>query len=292
MEQGKVKAALRYHTSGGVLKLEDMVPANGGLEMRTTHDILIDKHPIGQPPAPQSLISFIPDPTDPINFDSSNADAIHHAALRMQGSGGPSGLDAFAWRRFCSSFGQASHDLCSALAAVGRRICSSLVSTESIGAFVACRLIPLNKCPGVRPIGVGEVPRRIIAKAVLALVEKFHLQKVYTTQGDPLAMAMYALATLPIIHQLYGTVFPQYSKSGMQMKLPVQAHVQTSEHGGTNYSNSAQYLTTTLTILRHIWLSKKSMKRKPRHYLQTQMATIHSKCHLGAALGSRSFTEE
>ena len=55
-----------------------------------------------------------------------------------------------------------SHDLCSALAAVGRRLCSSLVNTESIGAFVACRL--MDKCPGVRPIGVGEVPRRIIAK--------------------------------------------------------------------------------------------------------------------------------
>ena len=173
MEQGKVKAALRYlsqNTSGGVLKLEDVVPANGSSEMHTTHDILIDKNPVGQPPVPQSLISITPDLTDPIIFDSLNANTIQHAALRMQGSGGPSGLDAFAWRRFCTSFGQASHDLCSALAAVGRRICSSLVSTESIGAFVACRLIPLNKCPGVRPIGVGEVPRRIIAKAVLGII--------------------------------------------------------------------------------------------------------------------------
>ena len=34
-------------------------------------------------------------------------------------------------------------------------------------AYTACRLIPLNKCPGVRPIGIGEVVRRIIGKAAL-----------------------------------------------------------------------------------------------------------------------------
>ena len=39
-------------------------------------------------------------------------------------------------------------------------------------ALVACRLIPLNKCPGMRPIGVGEVPRHIIAKAILHTIGK------------------------------------------------------------------------------------------------------------------------
>ena len=32
--------------------------------------------------------------------------------------------------------------------------------------LVACRLIPLDKLPGVRPIGVGETLRRICGKAI------------------------------------------------------------------------------------------------------------------------------
>ena len=37
-------------------------------------------------------------------------------------------------------------------------------------AFVACRLVPLDKCPGVRPIGIAETIRRIIGKAILATI--------------------------------------------------------------------------------------------------------------------------
>ena len=69
-----------------------------------------------------------------------------------------------------ASFKSVSRDLCSSLAAVGRRLCTSLVNPEGISAFVACRLIPLDKCPGIRPIGIGEVPRRIISIAILSVL--------------------------------------------------------------------------------------------------------------------------
>ena len=117
-----------------------------------------------------SLLGDAPEPVNPIVFDNLNSDAIHQAALRTSRAAGLSGLDTYAWRRLCSSFGSASRNLCSALAAVGRRICTTFVHPEGLSAFVACRLIPLDKCPGVRPIGVGEVPRRILAKAVLRFV--------------------------------------------------------------------------------------------------------------------------
>ena len=41
----------------------------------------------------------------------------------------------------------------------------------SLEAYTACRLIPLDKNPGVRPIGVGEVLRRIIGKAILSVIK-------------------------------------------------------------------------------------------------------------------------
>ncbi len=34
-------------------------------------------------------------------------------------------------------------------------------------AYLACRLIPVDKDPGVRPIEVGEVLRRIISKSIV-----------------------------------------------------------------------------------------------------------------------------
>ena len=39
-------------------------------------------------------------------------------------------------------------------------------------AFTSCRLIPLDKNPGIRPIGVGEVLRRIVGKTVSGFLKE------------------------------------------------------------------------------------------------------------------------
>ena len=103
----------------------------------------------------------------PVVFEGITADLIRQCALQTEGAAGPSGVDAMNWRRFCNAFGQKSNDLCSALAALAKRICTTYVDPSGLMAYTACRLIPLDKCPGVRPIGIGEVARRIIGKAVM-----------------------------------------------------------------------------------------------------------------------------
>ena len=51
------------------------------------------------------------------------------------------------------------------------RKCAIRTKTKSIEGLVAFRLISLDKSPGVRPIGVGEVLRRIIGKAILTVLK-------------------------------------------------------------------------------------------------------------------------
>ena len=62
------------------------------------------------------------------------------------------------------------------LSAVARSLAASLVDLASLSAFTACRLIALDKHPGVRPTGVGEVFQRLLSRAVLCVIRNDVLQ--------------------------------------------------------------------------------------------------------------------
>ena len=94
MRVGNVRAAVRLLSNsvkGGVLSLDSIPPGSS----ESVRDILIKKHPIGQPlhsHTPLTLEHLSPSPY-PVQFDQLNAASIHTAALRTSGATGPSGLD-------------------------------------------------------------------------------------------------------------------------------------------------------------------------------------------------------
>ena len=170
MFEGKVRAALRlllHHDSVGVLNLDHEI--NGV----PVGEILKDKHPPAQPANPSTLLptSACTVEFHPVLFGQVNGDMIRSAALQVNGSAGPSGVDAVGWRRMCTAFQDASKDLCDALAAVARCISTTFVDPAGLAAFIACRLIPLDKQPCVRPIGISETMRRIVSKVILRVTK-------------------------------------------------------------------------------------------------------------------------
>lgn len=173
MFQGKTKAALRLlseQSKGEVLHLDDPIDTDDG--QRKVRDILSDKHPPGQPAHRAAIIDDIPPEDHPVLFECLDAAMIRSAALRTSGAAGPSGLDALGWRRLCTSFKSASLELCNSLALAARRLCTELVDPASLTPLMASRFIALNKNPGVRPIGIGDTARRIIAKAILNIIRQ------------------------------------------------------------------------------------------------------------------------
>ena len=172
MFQGRTKAALRLLSdsdSNGVLQLNELVSSNDS-DLLTVREVLELKHPPAQPRSLEASIveEGMPPIVHPVIYDRLDACSIRSAALHTYGAGGPSRTDAYCWRRFCTAFKQASSDLCHSLSLVTRKLCSVHVDPETLSPLLACRLIALNKNPGVRPIGVCETARRIIAKAVLS----------------------------------------------------------------------------------------------------------------------------
>ena len=166
--EGKLGTALAHleeDASMGVLNLDDRIGND------TVRDILTAKHPPAAPAHPVAISQGDPPaPPHPIRFESLTRDEVRLAALNTHGAAGPSGVDADTWRRMCTGFGDASNDLCDAMASCARRLATSFVDPSSLQAYVSCRLISLDKKPEVRPIGIGEVLRRILGKAVLYLL--------------------------------------------------------------------------------------------------------------------------
>ena len=93
----------------------------------TVRDDLLAKHPDAREVNIAALVTPSDDPPTtihPVMFDRITGKRVKTAALRTQGAAGPSGIDAAGWRWLCTSFSKESTDLCNAIAAVARRLCT------------------------------------------------------------------------------------------------------------------------------------------------------------------------
>ena len=159
MKQGKVAKAGRELASDAII---GTLPLN-----ETTIRDLKMKHPEASEASEETKFSGEYAPPDPVIFDRITGDKIWKHALHTHGAAGPSGLDAKGWKTVLSiiKFGSEAKDLCDAVAALARKLATQ--DCQNIEALTACRLVALDKNPGCRPVGIGEVLRRIIGKAVI-----------------------------------------------------------------------------------------------------------------------------
>ena len=163
IRKGEVHSAISLiteHGKGGVLELTPEVRA----ALRT-------KHPQAKPANPDVLLQWEMPAVNSILFESLTGDVVRKTVLVTQGAAGSSIGVAYVWRRMMKSFKSASKDLCDAVAGVARQLASQHVDPAGLMPLLNNRLIPLDKNPGVRPVGIGDVLRCIIGKSLMTVLK-------------------------------------------------------------------------------------------------------------------------
>ena len=164
MLQGKVSAALRWVGSqrSGLLDVDDEVVS-----------CLKEKHPIPGTVVEEALLKGPVEAFEDIIFDSIDAELVQRTSKSISGAAGPSGADAEIWKQIlCSKqFKKKPEELCTTIAALAKKLSCRFVNPDHLHSYTAGRLIPLDKKPGVRPIGIGEVLRRIVGKAITSVLK-------------------------------------------------------------------------------------------------------------------------
>ena len=165
MLKGELRAATRWITergSGRVLSPNDKV----GSGDRTVLDVLREKHP---DPAPidECAMDGCDDELPALMDVSVTSGHVEKIARSLHGGAGPGGTNSSHWRSFLLRFGVQSAKLREAVASLIMMMANGIVDWQWIRALMSSRLIALDKNPGVRPIGVGEVLRRLMGKVMM-----------------------------------------------------------------------------------------------------------------------------
>ena len=202
--QGKLTAAIKLldkENSSGLLNLSDEVLAQ-----------LKEKHPVPAEIEEECLLHGPVDLVPPGIFDLINEQRIFDSALKTKGSAGPSGVDAELYRRilYSKNFAAKGKTLREEIATLTRILLTFNYHPSLLEGYTACRLIPLDKNPGVRPIGVGEVLRRIIGKTTSAMFK----EEIKETAGPLQVCAGHSTGSEAAIHAM-NQVFNEEGADGV-----------------------------------------------------------------------------
>ena len=134
----------------------------------TTLNELQQKHPQPAPLTSDALLNGPVNRVLPSYFDEIDDTMVFKSASMTKGAGGPSQLDAEQYRRLLTSnkYKKKNKELQGQLATLARLLANGYLDPNTLEAFVACRLTPLDENPGVHPIDIGEVTRRIVGKSI------------------------------------------------------------------------------------------------------------------------------
>lgn len=107
----------------------------------------------------------------PVIYDRIDSDMVRETMKKTRCSTGPSVLDAEGWRRILvwRNFNKSGEHLRKTIADLTKRLYQYKIGKQ-LDAFLAYKLIPLDKQSGVR-LGIGEVLWRIIEKIVTKLLK-------------------------------------------------------------------------------------------------------------------------
>ena len=129
-------------------------------------EVLRAKHPDSQTPTAESLDSYPDRPPDLSPLDITN-DMVTAVAGQLLGGARPGGTALVSLQHWLLRFGAASGELRLIVGDFVEWLGNGRSPWSAYRALMSSLLIALDKQPGIRPVGVGETWRTLMAKCLL-----------------------------------------------------------------------------------------------------------------------------
>ena len=168
MLQGEIRRAVRYITERELFAVHNphgSYTSNG--TTTTVLDALRNKHPLPQLLHPRDLpkFDFPPPPLPSLLFTD---EQMSEVATKLGGASGLNGVDGHTLKTWLLYHRKSSSKLRDAFRRLVTWQANNNIPWAAIRALKSKRGLALNKFPGVRPIGIGNIEDRYVAKILLA----------------------------------------------------------------------------------------------------------------------------